>query len=377
VAINITKRFFSRVTRYFDRAYEGRYFSVILAELARIEPMAFLEIIKAAELEIGEQHTEALLAGGLDIDLEWPFPDRQRRADLALCLANQQPVLLAEIKVEDDLREGQLSDYLSFVNQQKRKSRITYFLLLTRYPPIKNADSDAIEKAIKAKMPVGQLRAGQLRQILDGHGGTVARMVCEYLEDVGMTYQTINLKQDRSALIHMCYRMIGIYGARQGRIRSQSSIELIPVLMTRLLGNVEVLATWLYTASREKFGNRFCRDFSIERESNKGDRPTEGSVWFYASGRFNCPKNKWAYLTIGYAVWMEPKPSYGMFAEFEWGGGSNVDWDDRAACETFKKFPNESDAQQMLHRVLTQAKTKAVQEAPSPYRQIFRHFKEP
>jgi hypothetical protein len=383
VAANFSKRFFSRVTGYFDRKYEGRYFSVILAELARSEPRAFLEIISAANLEIPDQHVEDLVCGRLDVDLEWSFSNGRRKADLALSLGNEHPIMLAEIKVEDELRKGQLNDYLSLIRRHmKRRNSKTgkptpCFLLLTRYPPGDNADSEAIEKAIRDKMPVGQLRAGQLHGVLNGYSGPVTRMLCEYLEDVGMTNQAIDLKRNRSALIHMCYRMIGMHGARRGRVRSNTSIELIPTLITRLLGNVEVLATWLYAGRRESFGKRFRRDFEVYRKSNNGYRPVGGSVWFYAAGRLVCPKDKWAYLSVGYILWLEPEPAYGMFAEFEWHGGKEVEWNDRAAYETFKTFPDESDAQQMLRRVLKQAKARAARHARMPYRQIFERFEIP
>jgi hypothetical protein len=67
------KRFFSSVTSYFDKTYAGRYFAVVLAELARIEPKAFLQILEAAGLELLSSHADALLAGDIVVDLEWWF----------------------------------------------------------------------------------------------------------------------------------------------------------------------------------------------------------------------------------------------------------------------------------------------------------------
>jgi hypothetical protein len=377
---NLTRRFFSRITGYFKSRFEGRYFSVILTELARIEPKAFLEILKAANLTLPNQHAKDLLSGGLDIALEWRFPHKRRIADFALCVKDN-PVLLAEIKVEDDLHKGQLDDYLSIVCQGVEHPSTGIqrpcFLLLSRYPPKDASDSAAIETAAKAGMPVAQLRAGHLHKILEDHGGTVTRMLCEYLEDVGMTYQAIDLKQDQSALIHMCYKMIGMPSGGQGRVRTSSSIETIPNLMARLFGNVEVLSTWLYSERRNSFGNRFRRDFYIDRdEVNVEGEASGGSVSFCGIGRFNCPKKSWAYLSIGYLIWMEPKPSCGLFAEFEWNGGEKVNWEKRAAYRTFAKFPDEPKAIEILRDILNEARTNAIATAPPPYRQIFRRFKE-
>lgn len=377
-----TTRFFSRIRRYFKSKFAGRYFSVILAELARIEPNAFLQIIEAAKLTLPERYIDALKSGGLNISLEWRFPGKQKRADLVLHVEENVPIVLIEIKVEDELRKGQLNAYLSLVangiNNSKRNGsdRLPCFLLISRYPLKESADINAVASAFKKKMPVAELRAGRLHQILRSHDGTVTRMLLEYLEDVGMTYQTVDLKHERNSLIHMAYKMIGMDGARQGRIRSHSSIEAIPNLMSQLLGNVEVLATWLYTERRSSFGSqRFRRDFEIEREEENGSI-VGGEVSFYASGSFDCPKQKWARLYIGYSVGMKPTPYYGMFAEFLWGGGSNICWYDRAHYTGFKSFPDESEAIEMLRRLLKSARTKAIRSSVPPYREIFERLKE-
>ncbi len=377
-----TRRFFSRVTRYFKSTYAGRYFSVILAELARIEPNAFLKIIEAAKLKLPEKYIDALKSGGLNISLEWSFPDKRRIADLVFYLKKDAPIFLVEIKVEDELRKGQLKAYLSLVANGIKNSKrnggdhLPCFLLISRYPLKESTDIDAIASAVKRKMPVGELRAGRLHQILRSHDGIVTRMLLEYLEDVGMTYQTLDLKHDRNSLIHMAYKMIGMDRPRQGRVRSHSSIEAIPNLMAQLLGNVEVLATWLYSERRSSFGShRFRRDFEIDREEQNGSI-IGGGVWLYASGSFDCPRQKWARLYIGYGVTMEPKPYYGMFAEFGWSGSSNIPWDNRADYEEFKSFPDESKAIEMLRRLVKSARAKAIRSSASPYRKIFQRFKE-
>jgi hypothetical protein len=141
------------VTTYFDQTYAGRYFGVILAELARIEPKSFLQILKASGLELPASYNEALLAGDIVIDLEWWFPDKSRRADLALYLEKQHPILLAEVKVEDGLSERQLDDYISFIKRQ-RATR-TCFLFLSRYAPLLK-DSKLLQRAISDGMPVGE-----------------------------------------------------------------------------------------------------------------------------------------------------------------------------------------------------------------------------
>ena len=96
-------------------------------------------------------------------------------------------------------------------------------------------------------------------------------------------------------------------------------------------------------------------------------------MWFFAFGLFICPKDEWAYLSIGWYIEFEvaaKNPQYGLFAEFEWRGGRDVEWDRRAAYEYFSKFPSEPTAQQILRRVLKEAQAKVKRVAPPPYRAI-------
>jgi hypothetical protein len=400
-------RFFSSVTSYFKAKYEGRYFAVTLKELARTEPEVFLQIIKKAGLSFTEAHVDALLERELTIDLEWWFPDKSRRADLAVYLEKDDPILLAEVKVEDGLRARQLDDYISYVKKStarsdRRTKRYKNFLFLSRYPP-RLTDSKLLQLAIKNGMPVGELRHGQLHQIMSGYGGAVTRMLLEYLEDKGMTYQKIDLrKKDRAAVIHMGSSVLGMRMKGLGRYRSKSSIDLVPNLMERLFGNIEVLGTSVYFNNRQIFGNRFRRDFSVYREcdlpkkvrarvfsdkrktTTTEDEKTDdvleslsvvgGQLLFYAYGSFICPKGKWADLSIGIYMELGKKNSYWLAAEFEWRGGLGVAWEKRASYEVFSKFPEESAAQLMLWRVLKNAKAKTMRLAPPPYRAIFKRL---
>jgi hypothetical protein len=106
--------FFSRVRTYFDKKYSGRYFSVILAELARSEPRTFAAIVEGAGIKLSGQFLKSLNAGELTIALEWRFPDTRRRADLAVYSDPAHPILLIEVKDEDGKKSnaGQLKDYI-------------------------------------------------------------------------------------------------------------------------------------------------------------------------------------------------------------------------------------------------------------------------
>jgi hypothetical protein len=254
-------RFFSSIRNYFDAEYTGRYFGIILAELARSEPDDFAAIIRKAGIKLPKQHMQSLSAGELTIDLEWSFPDNKRRADLAVYLDRKHPILLIEIKAEDGLtksNEAQLKDYVWFVEKTNRiKSKRedhTHFLLLSRYIP-RDEDASQIQKAKTKKLSVRQLLHGKLHKILAGKGDSVARMLREYLEDVGMTYRDdIDLKKDGKALHYMFDRLLGM-SSHEGlaRIAGAPTIEAIPRLMETFFGNLAVLANLTESEGRSRF----------------------------------------------------------------------------------------------------------------------------
>jgi hypothetical protein len=385
--VETQKGFFKSITNYFERKYAGRYFSVILKELARIEPKAFLRILNVADITLPEIHKQALLDGELKIDLEWSFPGKGRRADLALYLEGPRPTLIIEVKAEDAMRKQQLDDYLAIVKANSRakdREQRTSFLLLSRYALV-SEEEQKLQTALKQGLPVGQLRHGQLHGILDDSGGTVARR--EYLEDCGMTFQDIDVKRDGAGLIHMAMRMLGANNVGHGRIRKLSGVDSMLSIMERLFGNIEVLATPIYARNRKMFGNRFRRDFEVEPWLDipkgiqktvfaSGTRPvmddadkselicesfdvTGGTVWLYGVGRFVNPK--YAVVSIGYYIELDRKknkPSYGMFVEFEWNGSDIVEWEDRASEKSFSRFPSEAEAHKMLSGLLMDAKKK-------------------
>ncbi len=218
------------LTRYFDKKYEGRYFCIILKKLAENEPDSLFKILNKVDLQLSEAHKKALIGGEATVDLEWWFPNKSRRADLALYMQNDAPFLLIEIKVEDRLREGQLDDYISFAsnsirNSKKQQDDHTRFLLLSRYAlPLE--ESEVLQRAIDDGLPARELRHGQLHHILDGCGNCITRMLLEYLEDCGMTYQKLDLNkdsEDTKAMIHMSVGILGTDRRGHGRFRGNSS----------------------------------------------------------------------------------------------------------------------------------------------------------
>ena len=71
----------------------------------------------------------------IEIQVEWPFPDRQRRADIAIIDKRiKAPIALLEIKYEDEKDQGnlaQLDDYLDYC----KNSDVLFAYLTKNLPP--------------------------------------------------------------------------------------------------------------------------------------------------------------------------------------------------------------------------------------------------
>jgi hypothetical protein len=403
-------RFFSSIRNYFDKRYTGRYFGIILAELARTEPDAFAAIIRKAGVKLPKQHMKSLSAGELTIDLEWSFHKNKRRADLALYLDQDRPILLIEIKDEDGRTKSnaaQLKDYVSFIQKaNSRKSKLEdqcHFLVLSRYIP-RDEDDSQLQIAKTNKLPVRQLRHGQIHEILHGIGDTVARMLREYLEDVGMTCRDdIDLKkEDRKPLHYMANRLLGM-SSREGlaRIAGTPTIEAIPRLMEIFFGNLVVLGNWAYAHNKEVLGNNFRRHLAVNHDYNiaknvlsdklataqkidliKGNvSVVGGNIVLYASAYLRCPKGMWAMVEFGYCYAIEKKqePELNVYVQFYWPCWDKLPERDipMASSPAFSKFPTETMAERLLRSCFRRAKQVALKVAPTPYKKIIKGFQVP
>ena len=402
-------RFFRSIRNYFRAEYTGRYFGIILAELARSEPDAFAAIIRKAGIKLPKQHMQSLSAGELTIDLEWCFLDKKRRADLALYLDREYPILLIEIKDEDGLTKSnaaQLKDYVLFVEKANgRKStreHHCHFLLLSRYIP-RDDDALQIEIAKTKKLPVRQLLHGQIHKILAGKGDSVARMLSEYLEDVGMTYRDdIDLNnKDRKTVHYMFNRLLGMSSLEGlGGLAGAPTIEAIPRLMETFFGNLAVLGNWVYAPNSEVLGNRFRRNLYIHPDYNipknafseklttaeKIDAVKQklsvigGFVVLYAVGSLRCPKGMWATVQFGYCCTIEKKrkPELNIYVQFDFPGSEKVP--ERvpiASSPAFSKFPDETTAERLLRSCFREAKQDALKVGPPALQKNYKRLSSP
>jgi hypothetical protein len=412
-------RFFGRVRNYFKAKYAGRYFAVILAELAHSAPKAFAAIIHNAFPKLLSEHFRALRAGELTVDLEWRFPKRkgkkQRIADLAVYTEPENPILIIEVKDEDGRTKAnvdQLQDYVTFVRMHNKKTnsevRQTRFLLLSRYVP-RLEDEQELKKA-SPKGAVENRRHGQIPSILSRMtGDPLVRMVCEYLEDAGMTYQQINLNRDpdRKALQYLCYQA---FEKNVGPMTGGATA--IPQLMNKFFGNLEILGNWVHEHNGRKiFPQRFKRHFDIDysyslparsskklfnlkgKRKNGEDRFTKlllnevnehatnawGELCFYAQGYFRDGGG----VHFGYYYGLEQKrrhaePNFGMYAQFWWPGyRKTCEPEDLEFAEPLRSSTTDALDEKALRSCLKKAQSIAIKKAPARYRKVLGNFSPP
>jgi len=400
---------FSDIQGFFSARYSGRYFALLLRELARREPELFARIFG-----FSPDLRKALLRRELQVEYEWPFDARRRRrADLAV-LRGGEPVLLLEVK-EDDIKNPrnpeQLSDYLSLLDvpsPQMRQPPKLQFVHVSRFalPP---EELSQMEEARKAGKMVLQLRYRKIYETLRQHGGALGQMLQEYLEDIGVaSYDIIDLASDKEGR-SLAFLLIQILGFPHfhglGKLHSDKAINDTPKLFKILFGNLEVLGDWIKDHNQSIFRTRFTRRFkpapiinlnalrkSLAKDASGadiglGDHVRGGEVYFYASGKIANPRggkqtltaNDWLYVEVGYWFSLSkggfPIPTtMWLYANFFWRGRA----DDHAVwTKDLQTFPTEVQAVNLLHDCLSRAHRDALKEAPSPFRDALMSFKVP
>lgn len=400
----IGPRFFSHIKSYFKEKYSGRYLSILLAELVRLDPRAMLSIVQHSKLDLSKEFCSALRSGLVEVVLEWRFPETGRRADLVFCL-DHVPILIVEIKDEDGRKSNaeQLRDYVAFLRSNPVELGWCSFLFLSRYMP---HDDDAREllRAEELGLPVASMLHGKLHTLLGGARSEVGRMLREYLEDTGVTYREIDLKRERPALTYLTTKMLGIsYLKGHGRTVSAPTIAALPELMNLLFGNAGVLGDWIHQNNRKSFNQRFHRHFGVTHEHSLPRRSiakvlkaqnaadvqktvfemTEidgGTVWFFSEGSFRGLRGGWARVVVGYwfDIGAEEKMAFGQYASFSWPGSEQLGKNEEAYKDRkMVRFPSEMQAQKNLRICMEEAKKRALAVAPPRYKKIFSTFRIP
>jgi hypothetical protein len=384
--------FFRFVQKQLRNECKGRLLALILRELARHEPLAFLRFLR--DIKLAPEHLQAIRNGTAQIETEWCYTSG-RRADLAV-LVDGKEALLFEVK-EDDLaspgNSEQLNDYLSFITDHPGQ---IHFVHLSRYSPVGALSS------LQVKARVHDLRYRHLYDAVSEFGRTstdkapLSRMVREYLEDIGVdSYKKISLDQEGDALTLLVTQMSGFdHFHGLGRLHSASNATLAPDLLRRLLGNAVVLGEWLFEANskvmRQRPKHRFivqnrCSPRQLKSAISSPDPDDglvdvprkavqEGILSVYASAALEKANSQpWAYLEIGQYVRVSAaereKAQIALYAQLLWKGDGlayeeSDDW--------FTNFPSEGEATSELSRLirLVLAKARKIDGYPTVFDKI-------
>jgi hypothetical protein len=368
---SLFSRLKSKFKDHIDEDLGGRYMAFLIEQLIHDEPRVINAIFPSVSLRDVDQCTT---------QVEFSFPGknrRRRRADLAIHHARHGLVALAEIKEDDHKNSGngaQLEDYLAFLAQHRH--RPPEFSLITKHQP-----PDELLATIRAVAQRGyaarHLRYQDLYFGLEAAKSETARLFRTFLKENGVIYDTQIDEAALTLLMMQALKPMSHHG--WGRLRTAENTAQVPVVMTKLLGNADVLAAEFYSAFRKFFGNRFTTDFSfapyydldlvhrhLQRKKSNGldEIAPKYSVGGYfdvgAQGKFCKVGKGWLYAWIGYSFDLdidsdEKKLACRLLAKVYGKGITTTE-----AFSKYRAIPSQENAQRALQRLLGQATEKVL-----------------
>ncbi len=263
--------FFRVIQSHLSSEYSGRLLGLALYELGRQEPASFAYFISKIP-GVTKEFSHRIRKGGARFEREWPYMPK-RRSDLAV-LMGEEPILLMEIKEADVDAPGnpaQLDAYIAFI---RTRPNPVEFVHLSRYPPLKAQSTLTRESArgnvhdIRYRALFEALQEHEQNQLKKGQKVPVARMIREYLEDIGVAaYRKIDLKTDRRALTFLVAQMANFAyrGTGFGRLQGDGTLKLGLELLNRMLGNVNVFADWVHESNFSNNSQRPGRKFYVNQ----------------------------------------------------------------------------------------------------------------
>jgi hypothetical protein len=374
--------FFSRIQSLFPEKYSGRYFSLLLRELAFQEPEAFARVF-----DLCADHRKALSKH--NFQLEWEFEGlkgNKRRADLALLIGGK-PILLVEIK-EDDVNnpsnQEQLSDYLYQIDEVTIGTR---FVHLSRYPPTLD-DKETLAQARAKGLSVQSLRYRNIYEKLKRNEdraknkSAMANMLLDYLEDIGVwSYQVIDLVKERRELTYFLIQALGFPDRHGlGKLHSQKAADAIPEILSRLFKNLGVIGEWVRGKNPTLFAQPFARKFlprpsydlkALRKKIPEGATEEDwipgspgqfiksGTVYFFTYGKIK--STDWLYIECGFGLEIE-KGAQGpveveLYVNFY---GKGLKSDRIYTSKRVAKFPAEDEAYKNFATLMGKARAEAI-----------------
>jgi len=255
---------FGSLQNKFKATYEGRFFSIILADVLQVEPEAIFSVFPNLE----RHYASEVRRGEATITTEYHLRNGQRRADLAILLGGQ-PVALAEVK-QADIRghsvTGQLVDYRTEV---RRARNAVCFSLVSEFEPY-----DEHKRIIEQSWGKGHskvVRFHALAAALEKRGDRPAvKLLLDYMKEQRMTgYTPLPKKSDRDLKLLMTKLLPLRHAHGLGKLLNNDSIQGIPQLLGTLLRNVQHMEDWLRVANEEIFPRVFTCNLEVYPEYDK------------------------------------------------------------------------------------------------------------
>lgn len=405
----VMSSFFTSIRGYFDSKYDGRYFSILLRELAENEPRSFSTLIDRIALTSSSTHWRAICDGLRDRTLnavcEHGFlgNTNRRRSDVAF-LREKRPLLFIEVKEFDHSNQTnpeQLADYLALVRDD------VGFVYVYRFLP-KPELCKGISRAIKQRKPVALLSYEEIYTALREQipaDRPIAKLVCSYLEDIGVgIYREIDLKgeQGPAAKFLLAQMLAFPHAAGMGRLQGADNVRAGPELMKELLGNVEYIGELIRDANIKIIPQHFNQRFWIEpkfdhkklrnvlRES--GDVIEElppgiwryvkgGSIYFQSLGTIRLQKNlpyDRLNVTVGIGLELDigGKVKTYVYSSFHHGKQFSED-DTYDNSDYLRSFPTQDVALRLFSKCLKQSLKLAQKQAHGPVASALRDFDVP
>ena len=308
---------FTSIRSYFKSEYQGRYFGIILFELARNEPEVFGKIFN---LNRSEYPTNK---NSIQPNIEWGFTHqgKRARADLALIDKTGQPILLVEIK-EDDIsvkekNRTQLIQYIDYARENSKNGNKIRIAYVSRYAP----DENILSLIEGSKGTTYEVRFRGILKGLKSNTGTLGKLVRNYLEDIGVaTYRHIDINStEGKTLTFMTAKMLGFpHSGGLGRNNSVATISTIPDLMQKFFSNLELIGDWVRSSNKHLFPQSFTRDFISRPQYDKKSlqnalkdpnyeisHAKHGLVNFHCRGTIKTATKKSVHVELGYHIYLE------------------------------------------------------------------------
>ena len=289
--------FFSEVKSFFKEEFSGRYFEIILKNIA-------IEVPSVLKPLIGNQYKK-----NIRIETEHHYKSG-RKADIAIFAGEGVDVVefLIEVKIKDSIMEAknktndQLQDYLEWAMDPEAKNK-RKFILLTAY----SIDKEYQERIKQAEVKAEHIYISKFHEDLklnkeSSRESNAIDLLLHYLIEEGYAMYKLNDNNDDiEALKSFLVLNFLIHESGHGRVKSKLNISLGPLVFSKLINNFQLISSRVSSDNnlkpkatvgylpeqiyKEKSNDRdqdFIEFNMLHRLKNRSNRGNIGRYWLSA-----------------------------------------------------------------------------------------------